>query len=241
MDHLSDLQRDGVALVDAAEIAGLDAPVPTCPGWDIRKLLLHTARVHQRTEAVVRTGASAPPPKEQFPRFAEDERLFDQFRSNLDALVDTLRTADPNGPSWNFSRQPHVNSFWSRRMANETSIHRFDAERAIGRGSWASGERAVDGIDELLVVHLPLVAPAKRPDLNATVHLHCSDHDGEWLVTFVDGVPSTVRAHAKGDLAVRGPAPSVFLWAWNRLPITEGSLEQFGPDELVKAWAELIP
>ena len=242
MDHLVDLQRDGIGLVDAAQIAGLDAPVAHCPGWDVRRLVQHTAKVHQRTEMVVRTGAMEPPPREEFPRFADDDALFDQFRATLHNLVDTLGACDPEAPSWNFSSGPQVNAFWPRRMANETAIHRFDAELAAGRQFFSAGERAVDGIDELLTVLVKRTGPLKRPDLNATIHLHCTDHaDGEWLVSFTDGDPFVTREHAKGDLAVRGPATSLFLWGYNRLEVGEGSLEAFGDESLLAAYADIAP
>ena len=49
-------------------------------------------------------------------------------------------------------------------------------------------------------------------------HLHRTDGDGEWLVRLgPDGVVEAERAHAKGDVAVRGSAEDLWLWTTGRL------------------------
>ena len=40
-DHLAALVRSGAALGEAAAAAGLDAKVPTCPGWDVTGSVVH--------------------------------------------------------------------------------------------------------------------------------------------------------------------------------------------------------
>jgi hypothetical protein len=71
--------------------------------------------------------------------------------------------------------------------------------------------------------------------------LHCTDTAGEWLTTFVDGHPTTIREHAKGDIAVRGPASPLYAWAWNRVPITADGLNTAGDTSLLDAWASVVP
>jgi uncharacterized protein (TIGR03083 family) len=242
MDRLATIRLEGNTMIDAGRAAGLDAPVPTCEGWDVRRLFQHLAKVHQRTEAVVRTGADAPPRSSEFPRFSDDEALFDQFADTLDRLCVTLEIADPQGPSWNFTHLPQVNSFWLRRMVHETTLHRVDAELAAGRApSRLTHDHAADGIDELVTVLMPNVFPHKEADLTATVHLHCTDLPGEWLITFADGVMSTTRDHGKGDLALRGPAVGIYLWAWGRQSVEDAGLEVLGDAALLDAWAPLVP
>lgn len=102
-------------------------------------------------------------------------------------------------------------------------------------------ESAVDGIDELLTVLMPVLSAVKNPELSSSFHLHCTDAPGEWLTTFVNGEPTTVREHAKGDLAVRGPASPLYAWAWNRIPVTSDGLNTAGDDALVAAWASVVP
>jgi uncharacterized protein (TIGR03083 family) len=243
MDLSVALRREGTALVDAAEVAGLDAPITACPGWDVRRLLQHTAKVHQRTEAVVRTGADAPPRSSEFPRFADDYRLFAQFRATLDALCLTLDAADPEAPSWNFTSGPQVNAFWPRRMVHETTVHRVDAQRAAGLDvAPAPDEQVVDGIDEFVGTMLPQTLTLHdEVDLDATVHLHCTDVAGEWMLAFADRAVTVTHDHGKGDLAVRGPAWGLFLWAWNRADPDQAGLEIFGDTALLEPWAILVP
>jgi hypothetical protein len=42
-EHIAALQRDGQLLAAAARRTGLAAAVPSCPPWQVRDLLRHTA------------------------------------------------------------------------------------------------------------------------------------------------------------------------------------------------------
>lgn len=241
MDQIEQLRIEGEALLVAARSAGLDAPIEHCPGWTMQRLVSHTAKVFQRTAVVVAEGLMAPPSNDRFTQFSRDEVVFDQFAEVLDDLVDTLRTAVPNAPSWNFTGEDLTNAFWVRRMLNEAAVHRWDAQHAAGPAEGFAPELAVDIIDELLFVLMPVLSSSKNPDLGASFHFHCTDTEGEWLTTFTGGVPVTTREHAKGQLAVRGPASALCLWSWNRLPATEGGLEALGDTDLLEAWATVVP
>jgi hypothetical protein len=58
-----------------------------------------------------------------------------------------------------------------------------------------------------------------RPDkaLPGSVHLHCTDSEGEWLV-HPDGRVEAI--HAKGDAAIRGPASDLLLALYTRVPLS---------------------
>ncbi|MFJ7770051.1 maleylpyruvate isomerase N-terminal domain-containing protein [Streptomyces sp. NPDC097107] len=56
------LDREGVLLASAAEAAGVDAKVPTCPGWQVRDLLRHTGMVHRWAAEIVAEGHAGPVP-----------------------------------------------------------------------------------------------------------------------------------------------------------------------------------
>ena len=66
------------------------------------------------------------------------------------------------------------------------------------------------------------------------MHLHATDVEGEWLVSFrpADGM-SVEAGHAKGDAAVRGPAGELLLWLWGRLPLD--GFEVFGARDAAEA------
>jgi len=242
MDHIVTLRTEGSRLSVAARTAGLDAPVEHCPGWTIGRLLGHTGKVLQRTAVCVTDGLLSAPADDRFGSLPRDEALFDAFDEILATLCKTFSECDPNGPSWNFSDENFVNSFWMRRMAHEIEIHRWDAQNAADISIDAFDDTsAVDGIDELLTVLMPILSAVKNPELSSSFHLHCTDAPGEWLTTFVNGEPVTIREHAKGDLAVRGPASGLYAWAWNRGSILANALDTAGDDLLLDAWATIVP
>ena len=112
-------------------------------------------------------------------------------------------------------------------MAQETTVHRVDAEQAVGRP--VAGDRAafaVDGIDEIFSVFVPTFGAGRSPGDGRTVHLHATDAEGEWLVRFDLGDVVVETGHAKGDAAVRGPAGELLLWLWGRRPLD--GFEVFG-------------
>ena len=150
MDHIADLQRDGLALLDAARAAGLRAPVAACPGWDVSRLVSHTGKVLERTTILVREGLDAPPGNDRYDRFPDAESAFDRFAAVLDDTVAALAEADPDGSCWNFTGNDLTTRFWVRRMANEVAIHRADAEIAADALQPVGPERAVDANDELV-------------------------------------------------------------------------------------------
>lgn len=51
--HLAVIASEAARMVAVAEEAGLDAKTPTCPTWNIRKLVLHTGEVHRWATALV--------------------------------------------------------------------------------------------------------------------------------------------------------------------------------------------
>lgn len=242
MDQIETLRTDGHALARAARTVDIDTPIAHCPGWSMGRLVGHTGKVLQRTELCVRLGLDAPPADDLSPKLPRDGSLFDVFDEIVDRLADTLAAADPAGSSWNFTGTDLTNAFWIRRMAHEVEIHRWDAQLATGSTPDAfASDDAVDGIDELLTVLIPVRSAIQNPELTGSFHLHCTDAPGEWLTIFTAGEPLTSREHAKGDIAVRGAASSLYLWAWNRLPASDDAIEVIGDDSLLEGWASIVP
>jgi uncharacterized protein (TIGR03083 family) len=213
-------ETDG--LVDAAERAGLDAPVPSCPDWDVAKLLRHVGRVQRWAAANATAGEFVAP--DTLPAPPGPERLGRWVRDGAAALVVAL-DRPPGEPTWTFTPDGTV-GFWQRRQAHEAAMHRVDAELAAGQAQPIATDLAVDGIDEWLglLAHRPnATLPTGRGE---TLHVHATDVDGEWLVRLGDGAPTVERAHAKGDVALRGPASDLLLVVLRRLD--PGRVEVFG-------------
>ncbi|HEX2701168.1 MAG TPA: maleylpyruvate isomerase family mycothiol-dependent enzyme [Acidimicrobiales bacterium] len=222
------VECEGAALAGAADMHP-EAPVPAAPGWDTTELLRHVGLMHSRARLVLGTGTMERPTVEngmlpEPPR----EGVVEWFRANLAGLVDDLRSIDdPDRPVYAFSPAHQRAGFWPRRMAHETTIHRVDAEQAAGLAPGTIAPAfAVDGLDEVCFVFVPVVGSGRSPGDGRTVHLHATDAEGEWLVRFAEGEVVAEAGHAKGDAAVRSSASDLLLWIWGRLDLDR--LDVFG-------------
>lgn len=232
------VEQQGAALVDAA---GVDptAVVPAAPGWDVTELVRHVSLAHARASVILRTGTMERPSRDNgmLPEPPENG-ILDWYRATLDELVADLRALDDaERPVYAFSPEHQRAGFWTRRMAHETTVHRVDAEQAVGRPVGPIDPAfAVDGIDELLTVFVPTLGAGRSPGGGRVVHLHATDAQGEWLIRFVDDDMVVEAGHGKGDVAVRGPAAELHLWLWGRLPLT--GFEVFGDRGAAEALRE---
>ncbi len=211
---LGSLRRDSAALLVAVRAAGPDAPVPSCPGWTADDLTWHIGEVHEFWGTIVADRLDGPDAYVQSARPATFDETVTFAESTAAALLDALETTDPAAPVWTWASDKSA-GFVLRRMAHETAVHRLDAERTAGRTHVIDAELASDGIDEFLFEFLTWVADGAA-DLAGSVHLHCTDVAGEWLVRD-DG--TVTREHAKGDAAIRGTASDLLLVLWRRLPL----------------------
>jgi uncharacterized protein (TIGR03083 family) len=236
-DHfVGAMWRDGLALADAAERAGLDAAVPACPGWAVRDLVWHMGEVHDFWRTIVERGWDDPNQYEQ-PERPPDDALLAWFRQGVDAIVTAFTNADPRAPAWSWAPRGGSTAWVVRRMAHETAVHRWDAESATGEAGPVDAELASDGIDEYLEHFTDGAAEGAAP-LGGSVHLHCTDVPGEWLVTEPDagGRLDVRREHAKGDVAVRGPASDLLLALWRRRPLA--GLDVFGDADVAQRFID---
>jgi uncharacterized protein (TIGR03083 family) len=235
------LEADGRAFLAAAR-RDPSAPVPSCPGWNLDKLVGHVGRVHTWAAQVVRSRTAEPISSRLFPAGPDDPTLrLEWARERHAELLDALRGLGEDEPIWVFRPNgPGTGRFWLRRQAHELALHRWDAEQALGAPQPLDGELAADGIDELLAAFLPNMAKsaAHVSRDGATMHVHCTDRDGEWLVRFTPDGPVTTAEHTKADVAVRGPAADLYLCLWNR--VSRDRVEVFGDASLLDRWAEHV-
>jgi len=239
--YLDQLARNSSLLGDAAVAAGTDADVPSCPAWTVKDLLDHCVTGDAWARTIVEQGRAGSTervlPADADPSL-RGEALVQAFREGAEALVRELSSADPDTPVWTFSSTNRTASFWQRRRAQETSVHRYDAQLAAGAPTPLDAVLAADGIDEFLTVFLPRLADNFADVGDATVHLHCTDVEGEWLVARRDGEFTVTREHAKGDVAARGSASDLLLFLWGR--VAADALEVFGDAELLARFRSAI-
>ena len=218
--YLTALRRDSQALLDAARAADPGVTIEACPAWQPIDLVWHIAEVHHFWGSVVIERATEYLEPAGPARPATDEGTYAAADASAARLLDALSTTDPGIPVWTWSDQHDV-GWVVRRMAQETAVHRWDAERAAGNQYRIDAELASDGIDELLQCFLIWV-DEHAPQLDASVHLHCTDVEGEWIVRPGDDgdTVDVQREHAKGDAAIRGDAHDLLMVLWRRAPLS---------------------
>ena len=151
--YLELIEQDGRRLAEAAAAGDLDAAIPTCPGWDVRACVTHTASVYRHKVACIRLQR-----RQATPTVSSRTRLRGRARglvhASLDALLAELRERGPEAPAYTWWPADQTVGFWFRRMAQETAVHRLDVEDGRGTPTPIDPELAVDGIDEVLELFL---------------------------------------------------------------------------------------
>jgi uncharacterized protein (TIGR03083 family) len=239
-------------LVDGAD---LTRPVPTCPDWTLRQLTTHLGRAHRWAAEIVATRSATFIPFRQVPggRLPDDPAEHTPWlRAGAERLTAALTEAGSD-PVWTLTGTGPA-SFWARRMAHETAVHRADAELAAGREPAFEPELAADAIDEWLGLCGP--APgAEDPRLGAlpegaVLHIHATDDAlaggdapgaGEWLIRREGAEISVQHGHGRGDVAVRGPAGQLLLVLLRRLPPETAGVQVLGEGGLLTAWLAATP
>jgi uncharacterized protein (TIGR03083 family) len=222
------------------------ARIPWSVDWLVQDCALHLAITQRFGEGVVagrptvgwdaRTALDPPDPA--------SPALEEWVAESADRLVSLLRATDPAEPCWSWWPQATDVSFWSRRMAHETLVHRWDLELGAGiDGAPMDPAIAADGIDETLDVFVGMSRLLHAaPGAGETFHVHCTDTDGEWvLVCSGEGERELRREHAKGDVAYRGPAEGLLLVLWGRVAPDRVGVEVLGDPDVAARWGELVP
>ncbi len=205
----------------------------------MRDLLRHLGYVHRWAAGYVgqarREMIEEPAENEILQAGPADAKLLGWFRDGLGELVGTLRSACPGLTCWTFFAAPTPLSFWARRQAHETAIHRADAEGAAGDEVPPPGPSlvtafpaafAADGIDELLTGFAPRArfrAPAQ--DSHPRLQVRATDTGDEWLTEIggritarrlADPDPADPDPAAPALCVLAGPASDLYLVLWNR-------------------------
>jgi uncharacterized protein (TIGR03083 family) len=215
------LEADYTRLRDVAAGADLTAKVPTTPEWTIADLVEHVAVVYLHKVECMRQGhhpQSWPP--EDLDR-SDPVALLDRTYA---ALAAEFAARSPSSPAFTWYEPDQTVGFWIRRMAQESVIHRVDAELGAGVPMATIPEDlARDGIDEVLVAFLGYGSRAWPDEYAPTL----ADADGRtirlettgasWLVRPTrDGIDVRAAEEEAGDAVVRGEPVDLLLWLWNR-------------------------
>jgi len=246
-EHIDAVRRQGESLADAAERAGLDAPVPPCAPWLVKDLLRHTGYVHRWAARHIteRPGQILDGPSEEeiLRAGTDDAGLLAWFRAGHAALADTLATADPAVECATFMAAPSPLAFWARRQAHETAIHRADADSATGATPAYEPGFAADGVDELIMGfgRRRKYQPGPDPGTAGGTRLRvlAADTGDAWLVEANDGRLQPRRDAGGAEEAgctVSGPASGLYLFLWNRADAARAGVTVAGDPNLLVAW-----
>lgn len=238
-EQITQLGDEGRLLMAAAERAGTDAPVPTCPGWRVRDLLRHTGTVHRWATAFVAEGHTEYLADEGEPD-VDGAELLAWFAEGHQGLVAALEAAPHDLACWTFMPAASGSAFWARRQLHETTVHRVDAESARGGPYTPVGTaRAIDGVDELLAGFHARPKSRVRTKDPRVLRVHANDVDAAWTVHLSAGPPRTVRDDGRGsaaDCVLSGSAEALYLALWNRLPLSDVTVE--GDPAVARLWTE---
>jgi|TARA_B110000438_G_scaffold133857_1_gene129596 uncharacterized protein (TIGR03083 family) len=231
-------QKNAAVITESAK-GNLDASVPAVAGWTLRELTIHIGGVWAFVSRSVAQGRSIDPEhgvatwgmaQANRPTTENLAAWHSLQAQNLQKVIYSLK---PEQNVWSSNLMDPTASYWMRRMCVEAAIHRWDAQSVTSTGSEIDVELAIEGIDEFLDFFIPQRIPKSFAGAG-TVHFHCTDGPGEWLITRTSEGIEVDRSHAKGDVALRGAASDLLLWVWGRKNFSE--LETFGDTDLLEEW-----
>jgi hypothetical protein len=123
------------------------------------------------------------------------------------ATIDYLGDTDPAAPVWTFHGPDQTAGFWRRRMAQETVVHRVDAESAHGRPGAVPAALAADGVDEALEVFLaPSLEGRPVGGHGQTLRLEAADTGDRWQVRLLPTGIEVGPGQAGADATAAGQA-----------------------------------
>jgi len=246
VDHLAVIQGEAGRIVEAYA-ADPGGRVPWSDRWTVGTVARHVAGTHHVVAQVI-----GERPVADFGRFraldapAKGDAGFPAwFAAGTEALVEQCRTTPPEEPCWSW--HPHGGGsagFWTRRMAQETLVHRWDAEAGAGiAGPPMDASVAADGIDEWLDVFVSASRGLHAAPAGPAVRIACTDAEGEWYLDLAEAGGRTVHAEAIDDVALtlRGSAEGLLLLLWGRLDATTAGVGVEGDGSVLAMWTELVP
>jgi uncharacterized protein (TIGR03083 family) len=200
----------------------LTADVPTCPGWTVADLTRHVGEVYLHKTLAMREGVE---PETWPPKETADEQPLALLDRAYAELLDEFAAHKPEDPAGSWYTPDQTVGFWIRRMAQETVIHRIDAELGTRQQvAPVPADLALDGIDELLKVFVAcsvaewgdyftdiLAASPGRTYLVRTDGAQWRVETGPGLFVVHDGSGGNAV-----DVTVSGPPATVLRWVWNR-------------------------
>ncbi|MDY0811659.1 maleylpyruvate isomerase family mycothiol-dependent enzyme [Kitasatospora purpeofusca] len=233
------------AVVAAAP--GLDAQVPTCPGWTLSDLVKHLGGGDRFWAAIVGAGPADGPPAEAVAARAalelpqEREALLAWLAESTQLLLNALREAGPEGGCWTWwsaLQSPRTSGGVARHRVQETAVHTYDAQLAGGAPQPLPVELALDGVEEFLFT--VCATTSAWPHKPTAFDFHAAEGPSWRLTVDGDGARTTRTTGEDPDAAgaaVHGTAGELVLYLYDRIQAESLHVDgDAGLLDLLRAW-----
>jgi uncharacterized protein (TIGR03083 family) len=237
------LGAESQRLADSVRGARLESVVPGCPGLTLDETARHVGSLYRMVWQWLRDG-QRPADWQDAP--AGGQELADYVRSGAAPLLAELGAHQPDEPCPTWWQDEQNYGFWRRRMAHESTVHRYDVQGAAGTvPDEIPDDIALDGIDEVLTLwylhRLEVLGVSGTRDQVVSVQAGGL----EWLAGAGTERTSTRRPGDPADdgldtvhATVSGSPTEVYLWLWGRRP--DRAVEMDGhQDAIAQLWALL--
>lgn len=207
-DFLHHIRTEAGAFDASIAAAPGDGRVPACPEWQTADLRDHQAEVLAFWLVQLRDEATV-----DEPHLVENRDLWAGVAvADLgERIAARLTEIGPEVPTWNWSRGEKTSGWVARRMAQELSVHRCDADSIVGPPAPIVAPVAADGIDELLDVFVG----ADEVGAGPVLELAATDTGRRWTARL--GAEGAAReADVAADGRVEGTTSDILLALWDR-------------------------
>lgn len=198
-------------------VSSPDAEVPTCLPWTMSDLVRHVAQVYLHKAATMEHDARQPQPDLS----AEDPMA--ALDQGYEKLLAQFGRRQPSETTSTWFPPDQTVGFWIRRMAQETVIHRIDAELAAGvESDPIPTDLAVDGIDEVLDRFLAFASHHFREDFAGALdsltgqRVLVETTDAAWQINLDAEVITLTEPDGSTDATVRADPETLLRWLWRR-------------------------
>lgn len=213
-----------------------DRSVPTYPNWSVADLVIHTGRIHRWVTAIVVNQATQRIPQPEFERLPAD--VIGWFRDGAAAVAAALAATSASTIVWTFAGDGTV-SFWRRRMALETTVHRWDTQRAFGVADPIADDVAAAGVTEALEIYLePRLRGAQVGGDGEVVVLRAVGDTRAWAVRLHSDAIEVVSADHPAEVRIEGTSADLWLFLMGR--IRRDGLRVHGPEAAADRLEEAV-
>jgi uncharacterized protein (TIGR03083 family) len=245
VDHLAVLESEASRIL-AAYHANPSGRIPWSDRWTVNTVSRHVAASHYAVARIIedrpRADFGSTQDLEQPPK--ADPTFPAWSLAGTEALLTQCRSVPQHERCWSpFPAGADTVGHWSRHMANETLVHRWDAEAGAGiAGLPMDPEVAADAVDEFLMILLGATRAHFQAPAGPGIHLAATDSVDEWFLDLSQPGRHVASRHPIDvALSIRATAEELLLLVYGRIEPHAHGFRVEGDPELVSRWPELLP